>query len=150
MASVAESQALVVPAGGREGAQRVGVYPRAQVVPRHCYGVLLEGVDATPEAGWQHLLQLDQCAQRGFLDPSDGAPGGGAEPDRHRDRLLVVEQQGRQCGAGAESVATYRASGAVHRVAEVSQAFHVVADGAGADRQPLGQFGAGPLAGRLE
>ena len=82
--------------------------------------------------------------------PATEPPRAGAQPDRDRDRLLVVEQQRRQRGAGAEPVAADGAAGGVHRVAEVAQPLDVVAHGPRGDLEPFGQFGAGPLAGRLQ
>jgi hypothetical protein len=51
VASVGESQALAVPAGGGDGAQVVSVHPQAQVVSGHRDGVPMEGVDAAAESG---------------------------------------------------------------------------------------------------
>ena len=56
------------------------------------------------QAGGQHLLQLGEGAGAGEL-VIPASPVAAAEPDRHGDGLLVVEQEGRQLAAGSEPVA---------------------------------------------
>ena len=74
----------------------------------------------------------------------------GAQPDRDRDRLVLLEQQRRQLGADAEPVAAARAADGVDRVAEPAQPVDVVADGPVGDAEPLGELGAGPVGAGLE
>ena len=71
-------------------------------------------------------------------------------PDRDRDRLVLVEQQRRHRGAGAQPVAAGRAGQRLDGVAELAQALDVAPDGAPGDLEPLGQLAARPVAARLE
>ena len=100
--------------------------------------------------GRQDLLDLGQRAQRGLLDPGHRAARRRAQADRHRHRLVVLEQQRRQVRAGLEPVATDGAAIRVDRVAEAAQALDVLADRPGAHLEPLGELRAGPVARRLE
>ncbi len=90
-------------------------------------GEAVERADAPTQVVGQHLLQLRQRPQGRLLDPGDGAARG-PQADRDRDRLLVVEQQRRQLGTGAEPVAAGDAAGRVDRVAELAQLVDVAAD----------------------
>jgi hypothetical protein len=99
-----------------------------------------------PQPGGQGLFELGQGAYRGLLDAGDRAGGGRAQADRHGDRLVVVEQQRRQLGAGHEPVAAGGAGGGAHLVPEGPQPFDVVADGPGGDAEPFGEFGPRPVA----
>ena len=120
--------------------------PAAPHVDRHA----LERRDLASEPRRQHLLQLGQRPQRRLLDPGHRALRRRPQPDRDRHRLVVVEQQRRHRGTGLEPVAADRAARRVDRVAEVAQALDVVAHGARADLEALGQLGARPVARRLE
>jgi hypothetical protein len=53
----------------------------------------------------QHLLQLRQRPQRAVLDPGHTPARDRGQRDRHRERLVVVELQGRQVAAGGQPVA---------------------------------------------
>jgi hypothetical protein len=96
----------------------------------------------------QHLLELGQGAGAGLLDAGDA--GGGAQPDGHGHRLLVVQQQGWQLGTHAEPVTAARAADGLDRVPQLPQPGHVVADGPVGHAEPLGQVGAGPVRPGLE
>src|SRR5262249_7471805 len=75
---------------------------------------------------------------------------GRVQADRHRHRLLVVQQQRRQGGAGAEPVTARQAGCRVDGVAEVAQPVDVAAHGPQADAEPAGEFGTGPVPPGLE
>jgi hypothetical protein len=146
--AVGEAQALEVAAGGGEHGQVLGVDGGA-AERRADRGRAQRGHAAAQVAG-QDLLELDQRAHGGLLDPSHRRARGGAQADGDRDGLLVVDQQRRDCGAGPQPVAAGGAAEGVHRVAELAQPVDVAADGPPGDAEPLGQLGAGPVAPRLE
>jgi hypothetical protein len=98
----------------------------------------------------QHLLQLDQRTHRRLLDSGHGRSGGRAEPDRDRDRLIVVEQQRRHRGSGAKPVAARGTGERLDWVAEIAQPLDVATDRPPGHRQSLGELSAGPVATRLE
>ena len=145
---VVEPEPLAVPAGARDEGQHVRVHLR----PAGRRGQRRRGEGSGPVAQPRRkdLLQLGQRPHRGFLNAGHRAVRGGAQPDRDRHRLLVVEQQRRQGTPRAEAVTACHAGTRIHRVAERAQPADVVADGPGGDVEPRGQFGAGPVAPRLE
>jgi hypothetical protein len=98
----------------------------------------------------QHLLELDERADRRLLDAGDRRPCGRAEPHRDGDGLLLVEQQRRHRGTCAQPVAARRAGQRLDRVPERAQAVDVAPHGPRRDLEPLGQLRAGPVAPRLE
>jgi hypothetical protein len=100
--------------------------------------------------GGQDLLELDQGAHGGLLDAGDRGARGGAQADRDRHSLVVVEQQGRHRGPGVQAVAAGRARERVDGVAEVAQALDVATNGPARDLQAAGELLAGPVAARLE
>src|SRR5260370_679503 len=65
-------------------------------------------------------------------------------------RYMVLGQEGGQRGPGAEPVAAGNPGRRTHRIAQRAESHHVVADGPGADLQPLRQVGAGPISAGLE
>ena len=70
---------------------------------------------AVPAQARRHdLFQLDQRAQRGFLDAAHRA-GGAAQRDGNRQRFLVVQQQRRQGLAGTQGIAAGDAAAGVGR-----------------------------------
>ena len=75
---------------------------------------------------------------------------GGAQRDRDRHRLLVLEQQRRQRGAGAQLVAAGDAADRVDGVPELAEPVDVAAQGPRADVQPVGELAAGPVAMGLQ
>ncbi len=113
-------------------------------------GDLLEGADLAPKPGRQHLLQLRQRAQRRLLDPGHRPTGRGAQADRDRHRLLVVEQQRRHGRPGLQAIAPDRAARGVDRIAQRAQPLDVVADGPRADLEPAGELGTRPVTRGLE
>src|SRR5690625_878919 len=72
------------------------------------------------------------------------------EPDRHRHRLLVVEQERGQPAPGGELVAAVDAGPGADLVAELAQPVDVAAQRARTHPEPLAQLAAGPRAVRLE
>jgi hypothetical protein len=145
---VVEAEPLVLADGRRDHGQGVGVDGRP--LAGHGVGGGPDGVGAVAQPGGQQLAQLGQRAQRGLLDPGHGAPGGGVQADRDRDRLLVVQQQRRQGRAGAQAVAAGRPGGRADLVAQGAQPLDVVADGPGGHAQPVGQLGPGPAGPGLQ
>ena len=83
--------------------------------------------------------------------PATAPPAAVRSADRDRDGLVVVEQQRRQRGAGAEPVAAGRGRGvASHRIAEFAQPVDVVADGPGAHLEPSASSAPVQLASGLQ
>ena len=82
--------------------------------------------------------------------PATRAAGRRSQADRHRDRLVVVEQQGRHRRTHPEPVAAADTGDRGHRVAEVTKSLDVVANGAGGDAEPFGQLWPGPVAPGLQ
>src|SRR5262245_63547107 len=91
--SIVETEPLVVTAGDRERDQHRGVDSGAAA---HGDRDRAESVDPVPQPRGQQLFQLRECPYHRLLDPRDGAVGGSPQPERYRDRLVVVEQQWRQ------------------------------------------------------
>ena len=76
----------------------------------------------------QDLLELDEGADGGFLDAGHGRPRGRAQPNRDRDRLVLVEQQRGHRGAGTKPVAAGWSAQRLDRIAERPQALDVAPD----------------------
>ena len=89
--AVVEPQPLVVAARGGDRGQRVRVDGRT--VAGHGDGDGATAADPPSQPRRQHLFELGQRAHRGLLDAGDRAARRGAQADRDRDRLVVVEQQ---------------------------------------------------------
>jgi hypothetical protein len=98
----------------------------------------------------QDLLQLDQRAHRGLLDPRDGRAGRRPQPDRDRDRLVVVEQERRHRRARMEPVAARGAGRRLHGVPELAQPLDVAPHGSSRHLEPPRQLVPRPVAPRLE
>jgi hypothetical protein len=62
----------------------------------------LQRADAVPQPRRQHLLHLDQGTERRLTDAGHTAAGRRVQRDGDRDGLVVVEQQRREGGPGAE------------------------------------------------
>ena len=108
-ALVAQPQLPLVPAGRRDRGQKFGVHGAGRGSGERERGGV-KGRDLVPEPGRQHRLELGQRPERGLLQPGHAAGRRGMQADRHRDRLLVVQQQRRQgSAAGAEPVTARRA-----------------------------------------
>jgi hypothetical protein len=146
--AVGEAQALVVAAGAGDDRERVGVGARAGEGVGHGRGA--QRVDAAAQARGEDLLELGQRPDRGLLDPGHAGARRRAQADRDGDRLLLVEQQGRQRGARTEAVAAGDAARGGDRVAEAAQPVHVAADRPRPHVEALGEVGAGPFAAALQ
>ncbi len=113
-------------------------------VPHEGDGCCSQGLHLTLKAGRQEPVDPGQSGQRGALDTRDRHPG--RDPEEHGDghSLVLVEQQRRHVRPHTQAITAGRARRAVNAVAEVADAFHVPADGASFDPEPVGQFLAGP------
>jgi hypothetical protein len=78
--------------------------------------------------GRQHLLELYERPHGGLLDPAYRRSCRRAEANRDRDRLIVVEQERRHGGAGAQAVAARGPGERLDGVAEGPQALDVTAN----------------------
>ncbi|GAA4339157.1 hypothetical protein GCM10023086_73980 [Streptomyces venetus] len=150
VSAVLEAQPLGVPAEVGEFGQHGRVDGVGQGPAQHRHGEGVQGAHAAAQPVRQHLFQFGEGPHRGLADALDALPGGRAQSDRHRHGLVVVQEQRRQFGSGAQLVAAARAGAGVDRVAESAQPVDVPAQGAGADAEPLRQVGTGPLAVGLE
>ena len=145
---VVEAQLLVVAAGAGDGRERAGVDRRPP--PDRGDGGPPKGIEPVSEPGRQGLFELRHRSQRRLLEPRDraGRRGGEAHPDG--DGLVVVEQQRRHRGSGAEPITAGDPGAGAHLVAEDAQPLDVVAHGPGGDLQAAGEVGSGPGSSRLE
>jgi hypothetical protein len=106
----------------RRGASTVGARRR-----QRDHGAL-DGLEAAAHPGRHHLLELRQRPQRGLLDAADRARRRRWTARSPPRRLLLIEQERRQLGAGPEAVAAFHARRGLHRIAEIAQPLDVVAD----------------------
>jgi pimeloyl-ACP methyl ester carboxylesterase len=127
----------MVPTGGRHRRQRVGVDGWAGSREREHRG--RECADAAAQPGWQQPFQFGQGTDGTVLDSGHRPARCGPQPDRHCDRLVIVEKQRRQRGPRPEPVAAAGTGSGVHRIAEAAQPLDVVANGAGGDAESFGQ-----------
>ena len=134
-ASVGEAKALGVAAGRGDHRQMLRVDGRAGDGGRDRRRP--QSADTAAQVRRQDLLELDEGADRGLLDAGHGRPSGRAQPDRDRDRLVVVEQQRRHRGAGAKPVAAGRSAQRLDRIAEGAQALDVAPDRPPGHLEPL-------------
>ena len=86
-----------------------------------------------------------------------GCEGEGGPPetsatrsDRDRHRLVVVEEQRRQLGAGTEAVPTGNALDGNDRITKVAQFVQVAADSPSRHAEPVGEFLARPGTANLK
>ena len=100
-ASVGEAQALAVAAGRGDHGQVLGLDRRAGEGGRDRRRS--QRRDAAAQVSGQDLLELDERADGGLLDPGHRCARRGPQPDGDRDRLLIVEQQRRHRGARREA-----------------------------------------------
>jgi Epoxide hydrolase N terminus len=82
---------------------------------------------SAPQRRREQLLELGQGSHRRLLDSGRRATGRGAQPDGDGYRLVVVEEQRRDDGAGTEAIAARHAGGGVDRIAEAAQPVDVLA-----------------------
>jgi hypothetical protein len=146
--AIAEAQALVIAAGGGDRDEGRRVDRRAGRGVRD--GRRPDRAHAAPQPRRQEALELGERSDGGLLDPGDPAARRGAQPDRDRHGLLLVEQQRRERRARAEAVAAGDAARRVHGIAEPAQALHVAPDRARSDLETVGELGPGPFPARLQ
>ena len=103
-------------------------------------GHLAERLDPLAQRARHHLDDLGQRGERGLGEHGVRGARQLAQPERHGDGLVVVEQQRRQPPAGAEGVAAVAPGGALDRVTEVAQSGHVPAQRARRDLEPRRQL----------
>ncbi len=137
-----------VPARPGEGHQQLRVDHDPGAGER--VGGAMNGPHFGAQARRHHLIEFRQRAQCGFVRPSHSPAG--RQPQRHRgrDRLLVVEQQRRESGAGPELIAATDSGGRMHRVAEHAQPLHVPAHRAVGDPQLGSELDSGPHRSALQ
>ncbi|KUN92866.1 hypothetical protein AQJ67_39910 [Streptomyces caeruleatus] len=148
--AVLEAQSLGVPAEVGELGQHGRVDGRGLGAAQHRHGEGVEGAHAAAQPVGQDLLQLGEGPYGGFADALDALARGRAQAYGDGDRLVVVQQQGWQLGAGPELVAAAGAGAGVDRVAEFAQAVDVAAHCAGGDAEAFGELSAGPFSVGLE
>jgi hypothetical protein len=73
------------------------------------------------QPGGQHLVELGQRPHGRVREAGHGLRCRAAQPDHDGDRLVVVEQQGRQPGSCAQPVPAADAGDGMDRVAQVTQ-----------------------------
>ncbi len=77
MLAIVESYPFLIAAGSGERGQYGRVDHSTGAVGRHRLGIGLQRIDPAAQPDRQHLFQLGQRPDRGFLDSSDGPVGGG-------------------------------------------------------------------------
>jgi hypothetical protein len=103
------------------------------------------------QPGRQELPEGGERPERGLFEPGTRDRGGlESEGEGERERLVVVEQQRGQIGAGVEAVTAVGPHRRLHVVAHLAQPVDVAAHGAVTDAEPLGQQGAGPISAGLQ
>lgn len=150
MIAVLEAQPLAVTAGVGQFGEDGGVDGGGPRSAQHRHGEGVQRADPAPQPARQDLFQLGERADGGLADAVDALPGRRAQPYGHRDGLVVVQEQRRQLGPGAELVTAARTRAGVDGIAQLAQPLHVTADGARGDAQPPGEIRARPLAVGLE
>src|SRR6185503_19310761 len=110
----------------------------------------LERADLAPKPRREDLFELRERAQGRLLEAGHRAARRRPQPDRHGDRLVVLQQEWREGCAGLQSIAADGTAGRMDRVPERPQPLDVVADRAGADLEAFSELRPGPVAGRLE
>ena len=146
--AVGERQAQLVTAGRRQCGQQRGIHHRPDTVHGQDGGA--QCIHLLPQAGGHGLLQLDQGPKCGLFNAADRAGRGSAQGNRHGQRFVVVQQQGRQRLTGPEGIAARHAAAGMHGVAQLAQAVDVAPQGARVHFQALGQFRPHPVVARLQ
>jgi hypothetical protein len=103
-----------------------------------------------PQVRRQDLLELHQGSHGRLLDSRHRRACGGAQADRDRDCLLVVEEQRWHRASGPKPVPTRGAGERLDGIAEPAQALDVAPDRAATDLEPVGQLAARPVAAPLQ
>jgi hypothetical protein len=142
-------EGVALPHGGADGAQRGGVDRGCGELPVVAQRGQVQGFHGGAE-GVGHGLAQGHQGSGGVVPHAEHGAGGALQGDGDRERLVVVEQQGRQGVPGAEAVAAVGAADGHHRVSEVAQGVQVASHGAVADLQPFGEVPQGPGAAGAE
>jgi len=141
--SVAEPDPFAVATGQGEHGEHLVVDPFGRLVaPPRGRGRGLDGVEPLTQPARHHLDHLGERADGRVA----AAAGDQLGLDGHRERhgLLVVDDQGRQHGAGGERVPALDPGRGVDRVAELAQPVDVTSQRPGRDLEAFGQQRAGP------
>jgi len=144
---VAEPQPLVAADRGGDRAESRQIKRRSH--PWNNARRLPYRLDAPTQARGQHLLQLRERGKRCLFD-TEPLGRDRTQPDRDRDRLLVVKQQWGHRRPGDQPVAARDARTRVHGIAERPQPGDVGTHRPRAHLKPAGEFGARPVALELE
>lgn len=96
--------------------------------------------DAAPQPLGEHLLELRERSQCWLLQTGDGPRGGRSKSESHRERLFILEMQGRQGSPGPELVSPGHAGARLDRIAQASQPVDVAAKRPRGDLEPFGQL----------
>src|SRR5688572_18546138 len=132
----------MVAAGLGNCGQDLGVdfYPGAD----HWHHGRLKHVYPTSDARGEDVLQLGEGAEGGFLDARDGSSGSCQQAHGDSNGFVVVEEKGRDVGAGPELVTTEWPWRGSHRIAQLAQAIDVPAKGPFGDLETVEEFMTGP------
>jgi hypothetical protein len=147
-ASVGEAKALGVAARRGDHGQVLGIDRRAGDGKGE--GRRAQCPDPAAEVRRQDLLELDEGPHGRFLDAGHRGAGGGPKADRDRNRLLVIEEQGRHRASGAKPISARGPGERFHGVAEPAQPLDVASNCATRHLEPAGQFVSRPVAAPLE
>jgi hypothetical protein len=146
---ISEPDHFFVPAGLRYGGEQRGV-DRRSGVPNGGNGHGVERIDPPAEARGHDLHDLGESPDGGLLDAGNRSLSPRSQADRQGYRLIVIDRQRGQGGAGGELVPTVDPAIGFDRVAELAQSIDVSPDGADGDAEPPGQLGPRPVAVALE
>ena len=147
-AAVCEANALAVAARRCDHRELLGVDGGAGSRQRERRRA--ERSHTTPQVRGQHLLQLDERSHGGLLDARHRRASRGAEAHGDRDRLLVIQQQGRHRASRAKPVSARAAGERLDRVAELAQPLDVTPDRAARHLEPVCELLAAPVSPRLQ
>jgi hypothetical protein len=92
------------------------------------------------------LLQLEKSAHGGLFHAADAALGRGSQSECNGDRLLIVQQQRRQCRARAQLIPALHSGGGMNGISKTAQAIHITAERSSSYVEAPGQLGPGPVA----
>ena len=73
------------------------------------------------------MFQLEKRAHGGLFHAADAALSRGSQSECNRDRLIVVQQQGRQGRARAQLISALHAGGGMDWISKAAQAIHIPA-----------------------
>jgi hypothetical protein len=148
MIAIAESKRLVVAASARNSGKHAGVDVCSRAGRHNNYG--LQRCHAAAQPGRQNLFDFRKSAHRRLLDSLNGSRRGASQAKGDRNSLVVIEQQRRHGGPGAELVPAFRARRRMDRIAQGSEFVDVAAQGPAGDFQPIGEVGPRPVPAALK